>query len=315
MPGRGPQSPWLSLVADLPCSRLSVWFAVSKDSLPTEYENGIADVLAFSAGSSAVVHRNVKLPGHSSGSMRQVDIQVTGRIFGVSDATLIVDCKRWGKPVDVADAGAFLDLVEDVRADFGLLVTTAGASAAARQRLRSARGTRHLLMTLQELAAWRPAGTLSTNYRIPKERKTDAEKSLRRAGFRVMVGQDPRITDNEVCLTTFRHYGIASPPPEVAQEADFAAASALGAIGITDAVILGHGIVTGGGTPAHRWVDVAVHGIPIGQKILVASESDVAEQLSCLRETQRQYRILPAEAFDVIRPDGWPVQHILSPWV
>jgi len=247
--------------------------------------------------------------------MRQVDIQVTGRIFGVSDATLIVDCKRWGKPVDVADSGAFLDLVEDVRADFGLLVTTAGASAAARQRLRSARGTRHLLMTLQELAAWRPVGTLSANYRIPKERKADAEKSLRRAGFRVMLGQDPRITDNEVCLTAFRHYGMANPPPGVAQEATFAAARALGTAGITDIATLGHGIVTDGGTPAHRWLDVAVHGIPIGQKILVASESHVAEQLGRLRETQHQYRFLPAEAFDVIRPDGWPVQHILGPWV
>jgi len=89
----------------------------------------------------------------------------------------------------------------------------------------------------------------------------------------------------------------------------------LGTIGIIDAVILGHGTVTDGGTPAHRWLDVAVHGIPIGQKILAASESEVAEQLSRLRETQHQYRILPAEAFDVIRPDGWPVQHILGPWV
>jgi Restriction endonuclease len=58
----------------------------------------------------------------------------------MADATLIVDCKRWGKPVEIADAGTFIDLVEDVGADVGLLVTTEGASTAARVRLRSARG-------------------------------------------------------------------------------------------------------------------------------------------------------------------------------
>jgi hypothetical protein len=42
----------------------------------------------------------------------------------------IVDCKRWAKPVDVADVGAFPDLVEDVGADVGL----ADLDAAAAQR-------------------------------------------------------------------------------------------------------------------------------------------------------------------------------------
>src|SRR5260370_4888103 len=40
----------ISLAARLPCSRLPVWCAVSKDGLPTEYENGMSDGLAFSAG-------------------------------------------------------------------------------------------------------------------------------------------------------------------------------------------------------------------------------------------------------------------------
>ena len=69
---------------------------MSKGSLPTEYENGVADVLAFVVGDSAVVNRDVRLPGHISGAVRQVDIQVIGCVFGVGDATLAVDCKRWG---------------------------------------------------------------------------------------------------------------------------------------------------------------------------------------------------------------------------
>jgi hypothetical protein len=287
---------------------------VSKGSLPTEYENGVADVLAFLAGNSAVVNRDVKLPGHVSGALRQVDIQVTGRVFGVGDAMLVVDCKRWGKPVDVADAGSFLDLVEDVRADFGLLVTTAGASAAAQQRLRSARGARHMLMTLGELAAWRPAGTFSTCYRIPRDCKADAERSLRRAGFRVMLDQDSRITDGEVCLNVFRHYGTASPSPEVQREAWSIAAGAMAAIGITKADIVSHGIITGGGTPGHRWLDVTVHGTPIGLKILAATESDVAEQLGHLRGSREHCLALPPEEFDVVRPDGWPAERMFGSW-
>lgn len=78
-------------------------------SLAIEYENGVADVLAFLAGNSAVVDRDVKLPGGHSGVIRQVDVRARGRVFGMADATLMVDCKRWGKPVDVGDAGAFVD--------------------------------------------------------------------------------------------------------------------------------------------------------------------------------------------------------------
>jgi hypothetical protein len=65
-------------------------------SLAIEYENGVADVLAFLAGDSAVVERDVKLPGRNSGAIRQVDVRAYGRIFEMANASLIVDCKRWG---------------------------------------------------------------------------------------------------------------------------------------------------------------------------------------------------------------------------
>ena len=61
-----------------------------------DYENGVADVLAYLAGESATVRRNVRLPSRSAGRPRQIDVLVTGRIFGMADATLVVDCKRWG---------------------------------------------------------------------------------------------------------------------------------------------------------------------------------------------------------------------------
>lgn len=113
---------------------------MSDASLAIEYENGVVDVLAFLASDSAVVDRDVKLPGRNSGAIRLVDVRACGRIFGMAAASLIIDCKRWGKPVDVADASKFVDLVEDVVADVGLLVTTQGTSATAQKRLHAARG-------------------------------------------------------------------------------------------------------------------------------------------------------------------------------
>jgi hypothetical protein len=85
-----------------------------------EYENGVADVLAFVTAGQASVQRNVHLDGRLSGVKRQIDIFVHGRIFNFADATLVVDCKQWKSPVDVADVGSFIDLVKDVGADFGL---------------------------------------------------------------------------------------------------------------------------------------------------------------------------------------------------
>jgi hypothetical protein len=126
---------------------------MSDASLAIECENGVVDVLAFLAGDPAVVDRDVKLPGHNSGAIRLVDVRACGPIFGLAAASLIIDCKRWGEPADVADAGKFVDLVEDVGADVGLLVTTQGTSRPRRSGCMLLAGSRLEVMTLTELAA------------------------------------------------------------------------------------------------------------------------------------------------------------------
>ena len=110
------------------------------DALDSEYENGIADILGYLARDFAVVDRNVHLHGRKSHQQRQIDVKVTGKIFGLDNATMIVDCKRYKSRIDVNHVGAFVALVEDVGADIGLLVTTAGASEAARQLAKNTRG-------------------------------------------------------------------------------------------------------------------------------------------------------------------------------
>jgi DNA-binding PadR family transcriptional regulator len=282
-------------------------------SLATDYENGVADVLAFLAGNTADVNRNVNLPGRLSKTKRQIDVLLRGQIFGFADAMMIVDCKRWGKPIDVADAGTFLDMVEDVGAELGLLVTTVGASPGAQERLRSARGARVEVMTLGELAAWRPPGTFETLYRVPRDRKPVVENTLRRAGFRVMTGTEPRLADDEAGLSVFRHYGTTRPSPDVQRAAWDLVRDALAKIGIGPLEILSYGIVADGGTPAHRWLEVSVGGMPIGLKIVAATEAEAAKQLESVRSNFTQIFGMPVPGqLDVIRPEGWPIQSIFG---
>ena len=99
-----------------------------------EYENGVADVLASVVGEVGTVQRNVKLPSRSGGRRRQIDVLVEGNIFGLTNASLIVDCKRWKQAIDIADVERFIGLVEDVGADMGMLVSAAGASDGAMNR-------------------------------------------------------------------------------------------------------------------------------------------------------------------------------------
>ena len=115
---------------------------MTADALDTEYENGVADVLAYLAGEAAIVERNIRMPGNRSGKRRQIDVKVTGALFGSGDATMVVDCKRYTKPIDVNHVGAFVALVEDVGADIGLLVSTVGISPAAQQYAGNVRGIR-----------------------------------------------------------------------------------------------------------------------------------------------------------------------------
>lgn len=67
-------------------------------ALDAEYENGVADVIAHIAGDAAKVDLNVRMIRRKSSNQRQIDVRVTGSIFGYGDATMVVDCKRYKSP-------------------------------------------------------------------------------------------------------------------------------------------------------------------------------------------------------------------------
>ena len=182
------------------------------EALDTEYENGVADALSFIVGASGTVSRNVTLPGRRSGSARQIDIVVHGHVFGVSDATVVVECKRHRRRVDVNTAGAFLTTLEDVGADIGILVSASGFSQAAKTLIADARGSSARALTVDELKLWMPPGTVSFDYEVPVGLVSSASRSCRRAGFRVMPSRDlrPELEDEgKVGLSIVQHLGPA----------------------------------------------------------------------------------------------------------
>lgn len=275
-----------------------------------DYENGVADVLAFLAGDSATVERNVRLPGRRSGRSRQIDVLLRGRIFGMTDATLIVDCKRWRTPVDVKAVESFIGMIEDVGADVGIVMTTAGSTGTARDRAGAERGVRLEVMTLQELMAWSPPGTVTATYRVPAGRQADAEKALRTAGFRVAPTTGFEAAAGEVILDVIRHYGTRSPSAEVQQRHMAKAVAALRNIAVQPTSVA-HGVTMAGGTPAHRWLTIAVSDVPAGVKVLASTEQEAELELDRVAPTFAGLGI-PRDALSVITPDDWPTPQLFG---
>jgi hypothetical protein len=267
-----------------------------------EYENGVTDVLRFIAGSDVEVRRDVLVPGRRSGVERQVDVFVRGSMFGLPDATLAVDCKLWKKKLDVADVGAFLSYLDDVGADLGMLITTEGYTPAAKKLAQDARGVRAEVLTLRELEQWSPKGTIHVSYRLPADRAGDARAALVRAGLRVREDRSLEHRDDQLVLETFRY-----PRGEGEATLDEVAEEALTAVGLP-VDVAARGTAIGGGTPAHRWLEVTDRGHATSRKILASTEAEVERELDRIAAEFHVIR----ETLDVIRPSDWPITDLFG---
>jgi hypothetical protein len=271
---------------------------VSASSEFREYENGVADVLASIVGEAGTVQRNVRLPSRSDGRPRQIDVLVEGDMFGLTGARMVVDCKRWGKPIDAPDVERFIGTVEDVGADLGIPISAEGASDGAIKRAQWARGVRVKALSVVELNQWRPAGTVSKTYEIPHIDLERAMKALREAGLRVVVNNS---TEEVVHIEVFRHHGTAHPSGEIQHAQHELADATLDKLGLSYRST-SQGVSVGGGTPYHRWLPVLLNGVPVGLKVLAADEAEADRQLGSLAESAH----LPKDLLSVERPDGWP---------
>lgn len=101
------------------------------------YEEHILARIKEWAGPEATIEYDKRLPGRTSGIDRQIDILVTGDFAGglQRNITAAVDCKCYGRKINVTHADNFIALIDDVQTDLGILITTKGWSKAAEQRL------------------------------------------------------------------------------------------------------------------------------------------------------------------------------------
>jgi hypothetical protein len=238
----------------------------------------------------------------SSTRKRQIDILVEGSLFGLTEARMIVDCKRWGKRIDVADVDAFIGMVEDVKADAGMLVSASGASEGAVDRARVVRGVRIKAVSLAELNSWKPQGTVFKTIELSRRDLEAATKALRETGLRVVPTLDEDAST--VRVEVFRHHGVKNPSGDIQQAQHQAIEDTLGRLRISYQS-LGQGIVLNGGTPSYRWLSVTLNGVDIRLKILAASDTDIELGLSQLATDLD----IPRQGLDVVRPDGWPFEH------
>lgn len=81
----------------------------------------------------AIVEHNVKLKGHVTGEMRQIDVLVKQNI-GQYEMLVAIDCKDYKSPVDVKGVEEFRGLITDIGAHKGALVCPKGFTRTAKKR-------------------------------------------------------------------------------------------------------------------------------------------------------------------------------------
>jgi len=97
-----------------------------------KYEQQIFDILTKSFV-DCYFEFDDKIFGKYSKIDRQIDIAIRGTIGG-NKILGIIDCKYFGKNIDVKIVESFIGMIEDVKANFGIIITNKGFSKAAKNR-------------------------------------------------------------------------------------------------------------------------------------------------------------------------------------
>lgn len=101
----------------------------SKPNKWREFEQLIAKLHTAFHRQGIVTHDD-KLQG-KSGCLRQIDITIRQKV-GIYDVLIVVDCKCYKSPVDIDTLGAFWALVDDVKANIGVMVSNNGFTKGAK---------------------------------------------------------------------------------------------------------------------------------------------------------------------------------------
>jgi len=86
---------------------------------------------------AAIVKHNEKIYGKKSETARQIDVAIRQSV-GQFEILIVIDAKDHKAPVDIPELGSFIDLVSDVGAQMGAMVSASGFSEGAKRRAREA---------------------------------------------------------------------------------------------------------------------------------------------------------------------------------
>ena len=78
---------------------------------------------------STVLH-NTKIVGEFSETSRQIDILVENK-----NIKTMIECKHYSNPIDLKGVETFLGMFDDVKADFGILISSSGFTKSAVKRI------------------------------------------------------------------------------------------------------------------------------------------------------------------------------------
>lgn len=93
------------------------------------YEFSVHEMLA-ALDPHAEVRHNEYVEGRLSRRLRQVDVFVRGAVAGI-EITIIVECKRYRRPVAIGDVDQFIGKLLDLSADRGVLYSYSGFTSGA----------------------------------------------------------------------------------------------------------------------------------------------------------------------------------------
>ncbi len=113
------------------------------------FEKAVANLTAKLNSLPSDVKWNEKLSGVHSGVPRQVDVYLQGDVNGIPIAVAI-ECKRYGRPIDVGEIDAFVGKLNGLDVDKGVFYVHDGVTPGARQRAEKAL---HPKVLLREFAS------------------------------------------------------------------------------------------------------------------------------------------------------------------
>lgn len=101
-----------------------------------KFEELVGKIQTDLAG-EAVVTPNDQITGKRTGIPRQIDISIRKKV-GQFELLIVLECKDYGRPLDVKDVEEFMGLAQDVGAHKAAMVAAKGFSDTARKRAQDA---------------------------------------------------------------------------------------------------------------------------------------------------------------------------------